>query len=452
VAAQGADAPRYLGCFKDQGATDGVEGRDLDGAMSSDGAMTSAVCIEECRAQGFAYAGTQYSSYCFCGNRYGASGPADNCNTPCAGKPEEICGGGWANSVYATGIDRSVAGRVIRVQTASYGQDCGAAAANVTDHAKQTCDGKRDCEYRVDYTLIGDPAPGCAKDYVIGWTCGAHQKVSYLSAAPEAGLGSVLRLSCPPPKGALTGPAPVAVTATGGSGVIRERTQPVVVTRQATGGSSTLTVPNEPVARRQRPLVRTAANDGSGTRMAALAANLDQAQLAIDDLVAQNRELDMKLQAIEARLATAEAQLDLRLAESARSIARDALRYASDYGRDVFKLHSLEQAELQARELSARSPDYRKLLKAVQAQSARRHQAAEENFARYAQAVAKLSEIGDARRQQALNDLEASGLNEQAQAALGLIRDQLAQYVHSRRADPGRWKLAFKQRFETAAE
>jgi beta-lactam-binding protein with PASTA domain len=96
--------PRYLGCFKDQGAAHDVAGRDLDGAMSSDGGMTSAMCVEECRAQGFAYAGTQYSNYCFCGNRYGTSGPADNCDMPCAGNSSEICGGSWANSVYATGV------------------------------------------------------------------------------------------------------------------------------------------------------------------------------------------------------------------------------------------------------------------------------------------------------------------------------------------------------------
>ena len=42
----------------------------------------------------------QAGRQCFCGNTYGSYGVADNCNNPCRGNAEEICGGGWANSVY----------------------------------------------------------------------------------------------------------------------------------------------------------------------------------------------------------------------------------------------------------------------------------------------------------------------------------------------------------------
>ncbi|MBC8076104.1 MAG: WSC domain-containing protein, partial [Chloroflexales bacterium] len=95
---------KYLGCFKDQGAPAGTEGRDLNGAIRSDGGMTTALCVNECRAKNFAYAGTQYSSYCFCGGSYGKSGAANNCDMKCAGTAGETCGGAWANSVYATGV------------------------------------------------------------------------------------------------------------------------------------------------------------------------------------------------------------------------------------------------------------------------------------------------------------------------------------------------------------
>jgi hypothetical protein len=98
-----AGAGQYLGCFKDQGAPAGTEGRDLNGSISNNTRMTTASCANECRAKNFAYAGTQYSSYCFCGNSYGKSGGANNCNMKCAGNPGETCGGAWANSVYATG-------------------------------------------------------------------------------------------------------------------------------------------------------------------------------------------------------------------------------------------------------------------------------------------------------------------------------------------------------------
>jgi len=94
----------YLGCYKDQGDPGGTTGRDMPGAIYSDPGMTTSMCVERCRSGGFAYAGTQYSSYCFCGNSYGGSGRAGNCNMPCAGNREETCGGAWANSIYQTGV------------------------------------------------------------------------------------------------------------------------------------------------------------------------------------------------------------------------------------------------------------------------------------------------------------------------------------------------------------
>lgn len=93
----------YLGCVRDQGDPNGTRGRDLDGFIKADPRMTSQMCRAECAQRGFAYAGTQFSNYCFCGNSYGRSGPANNCDMACAGNPGERCGGGWANSVYATG-------------------------------------------------------------------------------------------------------------------------------------------------------------------------------------------------------------------------------------------------------------------------------------------------------------------------------------------------------------
>lgn len=100
-----APVARYLGCFRDQQsnwlAGANTQGRDLDGFMGNEPGMTSARCIAVCRSQRYAYAGTQYATYCFCGNKYGRSGGASNCNTPCGGNPTEMCGGGWANSVYS---------------------------------------------------------------------------------------------------------------------------------------------------------------------------------------------------------------------------------------------------------------------------------------------------------------------------------------------------------------
>lgn len=90
----------------------------------------------------------------------------------------------------------------IAVLGATYGANCGVPANNVTAHARQACDGRDRCDYRVDHTLIGDPAYGCQKDYSLDWSCGGAQRFT-VKAAPEAGFGSVVTLSCPPPADAI---------------------------------------------------------------------------------------------------------------------------------------------------------------------------------------------------------------------------------------------------------
>jgi len=99
-------AAQYLGCFRDQGDwfVANAKGRDLNGLMANDPSMTTERCVSICRSQGFAYAGTQYRTYCFCGNVYGRSVSADNCNMACGGNPVQMCGGSWANSVYRVSI------------------------------------------------------------------------------------------------------------------------------------------------------------------------------------------------------------------------------------------------------------------------------------------------------------------------------------------------------------
>lgn len=89
-------------CYRDQGDPQGTAGRDLSGAMSTDAAMTNGICRAGCASRGFAFAGTQVGTYCFCGNSFGKSGPA-TCTSSCAGNLGEICGGVWANSVSLSG-------------------------------------------------------------------------------------------------------------------------------------------------------------------------------------------------------------------------------------------------------------------------------------------------------------------------------------------------------------
>ena len=88
----------YLGCFYDYKG--GV--RDLSGFSVSNGNMTTEQCVSTCKNKGFSYAGTQYSSQCYCGNSYGKFGNINNCNMKCAGNKDQICGGSHANSIYKT--------------------------------------------------------------------------------------------------------------------------------------------------------------------------------------------------------------------------------------------------------------------------------------------------------------------------------------------------------------
>jgi hypothetical protein len=89
------DARQALGCFRDTGE------RDLPSAFLTSDRMTVGTCITNCAQQGFAYAGVQYGSQCFCGNSYGRYGPAENCDMRCAGNAGEFCGGFWANNIYS---------------------------------------------------------------------------------------------------------------------------------------------------------------------------------------------------------------------------------------------------------------------------------------------------------------------------------------------------------------
>ena len=90
-----------IGCYVDRGADAGTAGRDLHGVFAQLGDMTVEKCVTSCASKGFKFAGAQYGSQCFCGMTYGKYGTSNACSMPCAGNPDEICGGFWANSVYS---------------------------------------------------------------------------------------------------------------------------------------------------------------------------------------------------------------------------------------------------------------------------------------------------------------------------------------------------------------
>ncbi|XP_033112682.1 WSC domain-containing protein ARB_07867-like [Anneissia japonica] len=91
----------YKGCFQDKPE------RAMPSDYTESGSMTIDQCITHCHGRGHMYAGLQYGKECFCGgNTYSKYGrvPDTNCNVKCAGNSQEICGGTWKISVYATEV------------------------------------------------------------------------------------------------------------------------------------------------------------------------------------------------------------------------------------------------------------------------------------------------------------------------------------------------------------
>ncbi|KAK4184466.1 WSC domain-containing protein [Podospora australis] len=85
-----------LGCFQDTGA------RVLPNKIIGADDMTAAKCAENCA--GYPYFGTQWSRECYCGTEAPTlAAPASECNMPCSGNDNELCGAGMRLNVYSFG-------------------------------------------------------------------------------------------------------------------------------------------------------------------------------------------------------------------------------------------------------------------------------------------------------------------------------------------------------------
>jgi len=94
-------------------------------------------------------------------------------------------------------LSKSIRQTSIKVLSGTYGGNCGVRLGNVTDRLIAACDGRTTCEYTVDVRTLGDPAPGCLKDYVAEWQCGNNPQRAGVTASPEAGVGKTIVLKCP---------------------------------------------------------------------------------------------------------------------------------------------------------------------------------------------------------------------------------------------------------------
>lgn len=93
------------------------------------------------------------------------------------------------NRYYGGGVS-------IRILGAAYGRNCpGNVNTNFTDDLARQCQGRDYCVYRIDARQLGDPRPGCAKDYQARYMCRDGGNERYASASPEASGQSVV-LDC----------------------------------------------------------------------------------------------------------------------------------------------------------------------------------------------------------------------------------------------------------------
>ena len=88
-----------MGCFRDR-----KPGRDLPKQFTKY-EMTPEWCVGKCKLAGFSYAGLQYGYLCFCGNKFGKYGKADDrdCDSLCFGDKTRNCGAFWHNSIFSVG-------------------------------------------------------------------------------------------------------------------------------------------------------------------------------------------------------------------------------------------------------------------------------------------------------------------------------------------------------------
>ncbi|KAL2064374.1 hypothetical protein VTL71DRAFT_4868 [Oculimacula yallundae] len=87
--ANGQGLYEYTGCFKENNP-----GRQLKTQLTASDTMTNAICIAACNAAGVVFCGTQYNRECWGGPTIPTLRVEDgNCNFPCRGDINQICGG-----------------------------------------------------------------------------------------------------------------------------------------------------------------------------------------------------------------------------------------------------------------------------------------------------------------------------------------------------------------------
>jgi Sel1 repeat len=83
----------------------------------------------------------------------------------------------------------------ISVQSATYGGSCGIRTDNAGPSVRVLCDGQERCSYVVNLRVLGDPKPGCRKDFAVQYMCrGSGQGRS--ASVPGEAAGQAVAIDC----------------------------------------------------------------------------------------------------------------------------------------------------------------------------------------------------------------------------------------------------------------
>ncbi|WP_322045218.1 hypothetical protein [Paraburkholderia sp. J67] len=110
-----------------------------------------------------------------------------------------LCAFFWLTSLFGTGLDAWAA--PIRIESGTYGANCGAQAGNATRELALHCHAVDTCRYPVALPASLHTPGACRADFVAEWSCGPgefHQAVVRAAAR----RGGTLVLSCVPSTGA----------------------------------------------------------------------------------------------------------------------------------------------------------------------------------------------------------------------------------------------------------
>ena len=89
----------------------------------------------------------------------------------------------------------------IKIEEATYGENCsnGVKLGNATQYASKACNGRAQCNILISVQELGDPAPGCGKDFSLRLRCNQQPLIRKMRINGEAN-GKTIHVDCEKPE------------------------------------------------------------------------------------------------------------------------------------------------------------------------------------------------------------------------------------------------------------